>query len=116
MSRLIDADKCYNDLNELSRGKYGVEAGTIDDCMNIIDSQPTGNAVELPCNVGDTVYYPFAGKVFEKQIVCFVHYRNGSTIAFFDERMTESCEITDFGKTVYLTREEAEAALAKMDK
>ena len=67
--------------------------------------------VELPCEVGDTVYYPFAGKIFKKKIACFNHYGNGVTAAFFNVQLTESCEIKDFGKIVFLTRAEAEKAL-----
>ena len=113
MSRLIDADKLYDYISDVFT-QFGHDVMSVKDALKAVETAPTVNAVELPCKVGDTVYYPFAGKVLERQIVCFV-YRNGATITFFDECLTESCEITDFGKTVFLTREEAEQALRERE-
>ena len=113
MSRLIDADKLYDYISDVFT-QFGHDVMSVKDALEAVENAPTVNAVELPCKVGDTVYYPFAGNVLERQIVCFV-YRNGATITFFDECLTESCEITDFGKTVFLTREEAEQALRERE-
>lgn len=70
--------------------------------------------VELPCKVGDTVYMYIANKcgkrtfsfniveicIYEDEIIIFDDWENG----YHPE---------DFGKNVFLTREEAEAALAE---
>ena len=74
--------------------------------------------VELPCKVGDTVYsidneissQIFVGEVYEilvrKNIVVFRYTRKG----YYSGGSIKE----DFGKTVFLTRKEAEAALNKL--
>lgn len=59
----------------------------------LVEADKDGRCVVLPCKVGDKVYWIVDGGVFE----CFF------TIAAAEE----------VGKTVFLTREAAEAALAK---
>lgn len=66
--------------------------------------------VMLPCKVGDTVYCLCGDKIYEKTIACFVQYKC-TTMAFFTVHLTEWCGLCDFGRTVFLTREEAEKAL-----
>lgn len=94
-----------------------------------------------PCKVGDTVYSPRAGDILEQRVerielgnkprVCVVfkcdylcdgcpHYQphenmagNGGCWGEYDEG---SLAFDDFGKTAFLTRKEAEAALAERRK
>jgi len=82
----------------------------------LIDAEQEDRLIILPCKAGDTVYYSHAGKVIEKTILCFIKYTHiDDTVAFFDKELTESCEVSNFGKYgyVYLTRQEAEAALLR---
>lgn len=83
------------------------------------------NAVELPCKVGNTVYTFSCGSILE----CYIHkftvvYENDSNViyAVLSAKSEEYCgmlnmftrvKISDFGKTVFLTREEVEKALAE---
>lgn len=86
--------------------------------------------VVLPCKVGDTVYVNYIyGRnkiITDSQMVCSIK----QTVGVNDESYWKVCvkqviekgyivchEYTedDFGKTVYLTREEAEAALQRME-
>ena len=60
--------------------------------------------IVLPCKVGDTVYQIDAERVFESKVKAIVY--DTENIAF-DERA--------IGKTVFLTREEAEKALKERD-
>ncbi len=39
--RLIDADDFYNKMNDLSKIHQGIYNGAINDCMNLLDEQPT---------------------------------------------------------------------------
>lgn len=64
------------------------------------DLAEQGRLVELPCKVGDTVY-----SVVEDGLMIF---ELKFSLDFYVRRMS------DFGKTIFLTREEAEQALAEM--
>jgi len=41
MGRLINADDFYNKLNDLTKEHQGMYNGAINDCMNLLDEQPT---------------------------------------------------------------------------
>ncbi len=96
--------------------EYDVEAmldiaKTCDEAARALES-----AFLLPCNVGDTVYRIFNEKVVEWQVIaipilisisgCFlsVTAQNGRFASI-------SLDPADFGKSVFLTREDAERAL-----
>lgn len=70
----------------------------------------------LPCKVGDTVYAIKNREIYATAVIGFrVHEWTGLwVLLLFDERKTNGSyelRIDDFGKTVFLTREEAEAVL-----
>lgn len=69
-----------------------------------------GRLVVLPCKVGDTLFRVFAGEIFE--------HRVGSMKYFAIQRRWDvetypfcPCVESSIGKTIFLTREEAEKAL-----
>ena len=82
--------------------------------------------VELPCNVGDTVYYfshrPFnlsllPNTIYKADVVRIVTTRLGTSVVIQihnDYGCTEVPQISDFGKTVFLTKEEAEEKLKEL--
>lgn len=53
--RLIDADRLYDYISDVFT-EFGHDVMTVKDALEAVESAPTVNAVELPCNVGDTVY------------------------------------------------------------
>jgi hypothetical protein len=71
--------------------------------------------IEVPCNVGDTVYYPFAGKVLKKKVTSYVEVlrKSGQIDRWYcvefsgNETFTPDC----IGKIVYLTEESALQAI-----
>lgn len=80
---------------------------------------------ELPCKVGDTLWVtsnPWTGKLLKKPLDACVNgmkmYSHGLYVnLLFDTRKingTRDYEINHIGKTVFLTREEAEKALEAM--
>ena len=82
------------------------------------DADEQGLLLRLPCKVGDTVYVLYKNIVTEKQVYD-VQYRGGITyqngqrwyvniggLAYYE---------TDFGKTVFLTQEEAEQKLKEKE-
>lgn len=92
--------------------------------QNVIDTSSSGaeklcgrfadksRFIELPCKVGDEVYVPAA---WIERLIRFVIVRceiYAEEIIFTDDSDNEY-HIEDFGKTVFLTREEAEAELER---
>lgn len=71
--------------------------------------------VELPCKVGDTLFVPTRNLVSEYKIVSFhvcgegIWYRTNVIKGILTRLISDNVEI--IGKTVFLTREEAEQAL-----
>ena len=70
--------------------------------------------------IGKTVYYPYAGKILEKHVSHFIIYDERranlppkeSWFCINDDK-SETFGFEDIGKTVFLTRKEAEAALRR---
>ena len=85
------------------------ELGPIDHLRDLLQAEQDGRLVVLPCKVGDHVWAD--GR--EAIVVWFFGYK---TERYLHAQFLDNAEYTDipfyeFGKTVFLTREEAEAAL-----
>mgnify|MGYP006920096399 FL=1 len=87
----------------------------------LMEADRAGRLVVLPCKVGDTVWAILGGKKYACK--CIVEYVNiggrglGTTIVLCEaEGLREQYGVTvaAFGKTVFLTREEAKRALEAM--
>ena len=102
---------------------------TLDEYHKVADpllrAQADGRLVVLPCKVGDTLWVtsnPWTGKLLKKPLDACVNgmkmYSHGLYVnLLFDTRKingTRDYEINHIGKTVFLTREEAEKALEAM--
>ena len=102
---------------------------TLDEYHKIADpllrAQADGRLVVPPCKVGDTLWVtsnPWTGKLLKKPLDACVNgmkmYSHGLYVnLLFDTRKingTRDYEINHIGKTVFLTREEAKAALEAM--
>ncbi len=77
----------------------------------------TENCIELPCKVGDTVYDVLSvdGRIKAK-LIRVISIWESNVIYYFDDgklnpSLNDYCCKSDFGKTVFLTPEEAEKAL-----
>ena len=73
-----------------------------------------GRVVVQPCKIGDILYRVFAGEIFEHRVWSMKYFAiqgqwDIETYPFC------SCVESSIGKTVFLTREEAEKALAEME-
>ena len=75
---------------------------TVDHIRDLLQAEQNGLLVVLPCKVGDTVYQIDAERVYESEVKWIIF--DCDDIAF-DERA--------IGGSIFLTREEAEAALAQ---
>ena len=94
------------------------ECGGLDRVRALDEADKDGRLVVLPCKVGDTVWAILGDKKYACK--CIVEYVNiggrglGTTIVLCEaEGLREQYGVTvaAFGKTVFLTREEAEKAL-----
>ena len=94
----------------------------IDRLEELAEADKACRLVVLPCKVGDTVWVtrsPWTGKLLKKPLDAYVNgvkmYSHGIYVnLLFDTRKingTRDYEINHIGKTVFLTHEEAEAAL-----
>ena len=70
--------------------------------------------------IGKTVYYPIAGKILEKRVSSFVIYderraglRPKESWFCVNDDNSETFDFSDIGRTIFLTRAEAEAALRR---
>lgn len=97
----------------------------IDRLEELAEADRAGRLMVSPCKVGDTVWVtrnPWTGKLLKKPLDAYVNgvemYSHGLYVnLLFDTRKingTRDYEINHIGKTVFLTREEAEKALEVM--
>ena len=86
--------------------------GSYDRLRELAEADRDGHVVVLPCKVGDTVYFALLGKIIEKQVFSIVSFSNSTRI--YCGGTSEYFRPEDIGKTFFLTREEAEAALEAM--
>lgn len=90
------------------------------------DAEENGLLVRLPCKPGDTVYVIYCGYVTSAKVLAvYIDYIGGmfdlkikanteNSIGFENIIDGDNYTFNDIGKTVFLTREEAEQALEDM--
>ena len=90
----------------------------IDRLKELVEADRDGRCVVLPCKIGDTVYDILMGKITEKAIIS-IHFLLSKSVnhlclqAINNRDALTTIETENLGKTVFLTRKEAEAALKK---
>lgn len=87
--------------------------GGLDRLRELAEADKDRRLVMLPCKVGDTVYFALIGRIIEKQVFSIVSFSNSTRI--YCGGTSEYFRPEDIGKTVFLTREEAEKALQEME-
>ena len=100
---------CTDEVAELARTLYkAMESGKLDHLRDILQADQDGRIP--PCKRGDVVYCirhnPCIGYYVKTMTVCTVTIWGPGRFSVFTTKEDE------LGKTVFLTREEAEAALA----
>ena len=80
----------------------------------LAEADKDGRVVVLPCKVGDKLYRVFAGEIFEHRVGSMKYF---AIQGQWDIETYPFCPCVEssIGKTVFLTREEAEKALAEME-
>ena len=109
----------YRDNSGFALQKAFTHMGEVTDRLAAYeDAEEAGLLIRLPCKVGDTVYYKRGCEICEEKVRTFfighpshrIEERNMKMIRVETHDIPFAC----LGKTVFLTREEAEAALADM--
>jgi len=70
--------------------------------------------IELPCNVNDTVYCIENGGVVTRKVICFMIGQIQPTATLYQQKAKEKtfdASFDMFGKTVFLSRTEAQRSL-----
>lgn len=107
---------------QVNEGKRKLRAA-LEKLADYEDLEEQGLLVKLPCKVGDTVYRVNIGAkkpvipmtVSEIHFLCYENKRVVRLDAIGKEDMDESCyRQEDIGKTVFITREEAEKKLEEI--
>lgn len=101
MDRLTLRNYKYHDLDFMDSGL----AEAMNKLAHYEDLEEQGRLIELPCKVGDTLYWVSKCYLRKQYAIAEVYY---DTI---DDILSAKDE---FGKTLFLTREEAEAKLAEL--
>ena len=96
-----------------SRLKMYEDAMPLERAQELAQAEKNGRLVVLPCKTGDTLwsFYNYPKNGIYKIVVTAVSTLDGITVI-----NTDNCGVIpekDIGKTVFLTREEAEAALKR---
>lgn len=98
-------------------GTYSIGGEAIDKFAHYEDLEEQGRLIELPCKIGEKVY-EVNKTCEERNLYCEDRYCNKCKTGSFIYRVTESCfklsQINDVNKTVFLTKEEAEAKLKEL--
>ena len=102
----IKATLTEDAMINLTAQALGVEPSRL---RELAEADKDGRVVVLPCKVGDTVYFALLGRIIEKQVFSIVSFSNSTRI--YCGGTSEYFRPEDIGKTFFLTREEAEAAL-----
>ena len=86
----------------------------------LVEADREGRGVVLPCKIGDTIYDIQMGKITEKTIISIPFLLSKSVNhlclhAINIRNALTTIDTENLGKTVFLSREEAEAALERME-
>ena len=91
----------------------------LDRLKELVEADRDGRCVVFPCKIGDTVYDIQMGKITEKTIISIPFLLSKSVNhlclhAINIRNAITTIDTENLGKTVFLAREEAEAALERM--
>ena len=89
------------------------ECGGLDRLRELAEADKDGRLVVLPCKAGDKLYRVFYGEIFEHRVGSMKYF---AIQGRWDIDTSPFCSYVEssIGKTIFLTREEAEKALEAM--
>lgn len=91
----------------------------LDRLKELVEADREGRCVVLPCKIGDTIYDIQMGKITKKTIISIPFLLSKSVNhlclhAINIRNALTTIDTENLGKTVFLSREEAESVLGKM--
>ena len=123
----VDADDCltcfeYCNNKDMNCEKCAIQKA-FDKLAEYEDLEEQGLLLKLPCKIGDTVYQLINSHIYEYKVIgiCFDIFQNKwmYEVAYQIglEWFKTMCDFDAFGKskTVFLTKEEAEKALERLE-
>lgn len=118
-----DADDCDNCINTCDDYDFDCGKCPIQKCFDRLgeleDKLENGTLLDVPRKVGDSVWYIAFGRVYEGKIhaITFGGRNNvkGGQIHIYDyDKDNASLKLSEFNKTIFFTKEEAEARLKEL--
>lgn len=107
--RLVRGERMVTEADLM---ESGVSQEEIQRLKDVITAEAEGRLLVLPCKIGDTVYWLRGTAILPVYIEWFETNVDGwCACGKYPPMAAPTFKFADFGKTVFLTREEAEAAL-----
>ena len=113
----LTPERCAEFARADAEGRYIVmrdaEQEGVARLRELAEADKDGRLVVLPCKVGDKLYRVFAGEIFEHRVGSMKYF---AIQGRWDIETYPFCPCVEssIGKTIFLTREEAEKALEAM--
>jgi hypothetical protein len=110
----VDKDVYFDGVDIVGNENSSLAQEVIDRLAELEDKIENGTLLELPCKVGDTVWEIIQspnGNFISKEIIGDYWITEDRIVARTGLYSTDSIEIEEFGKTVFLTKAEAEQKL-----
>ena len=101
-------------MKEVVEAAFDNDTSRIERAHNLHVADRDGRVVVLPCKVGDKLYRVFAGEIFEHRVGSMKYFAIQGKWDIETYPFLPSVE-SGIGKTIFLTREEAEKALREME-
>ena len=101
-------------MDEIKESAFSDDTSKTERIRQLLKADRDGRLVVLPCNVGDVVYGFYGEETILPMVAKWIETNtDGWCIAAqYTPMAPKFYRFSAFGKTVFLTREEAEAALA----
>ena len=101
-------------MKEVVEAAFDNDTSRIERAHNLHVADKDGRCIVLPCKVGDKLYRVFAGEIFEHRVGSMKYF---AIQGKWDIETYPFCPRVEssIGKTVFLSREEAEKALQEME-
>ena len=101
-------------MKEVVEAAFDNDTSRIERAHNLHVADKEGRVVVQPCKIGDILYRVFAGEIFEHRVGSMKYF---AIQGQWDIETYPFCPCVEssIGKTVFLTRGEAEKALAEME-
>ena len=100
-------------MDEIKESAFSDDTSNAERIRQLLKADRDGRLVVLPCNVGDVVYGFYGEKTILPMVAKWIETNtDGWCIAAqYTPMAPRFYRFSDFGKTVFLTRKEAEKAL-----